>query len=431
MLTTIRRQLMFHVVATTLLILVAFFLPLAATVRSISADDKVAQAAVEAESLVPILMREEPEALALSVESLAAGGTDEFSIFMPDGRVLGDQATASAALRLAQRGYSLVAETPGGREVLLSVIGREEGPIVVRAFVSDAVMYEGVLEAVATLALLGLFLLLIGVLVTYLISTRFTRPLRELAEVSRRLGRGDLTARAHGGGSVELVDVAAALNYLARRISELVKGERERVADLSHRLRTPLTALRLETELLDDATERDKLNRAVDQVETTVTDAIRTVRGADDGPASCDATAVIGERLEFWSSLAAEQHRRITTRLPTGPLQVAAARAELADAFDVLVSNIFRHTARGTAFAVALTPRPDGGAILEITDEGPGFADTAVRRGRSGGGSSGLGLDIVRRVAEHSGGDLTLGAAPGGGALVRAELGPPVPGRPA
>ncbi|MFG2005787.1 sensor histidine kinase [Spirillospora sp. NPDC048911] len=424
-LTTIRRQLTFLVVATTLLVLVAFFLPLVATVRSISADDKVTQAAVEAESLVPLLMSEEPETFTLSLDSLAAGETDTYSVFLPDGRVLGDAAERSDAVRLAQHGYSLVAEVPGGREVLLSMIGRQEGPIVVRAFVSDTVMYEGVSEALATLGLLGLLLLLIGVLVTFLMASRLTSPLRELAEVSRRLGRGDLGARARGGGAAELVEVAAALNYLARRISELVKGERERIADLSHRLRTPLTALRLEADLLEDTTERAKLNETIDTVETTVTDAIKTVRGGDSEPERCDAAVVIAERMEFWSVLAGEQGRSITGCTASPPLPVAASSAELADAFDVLISNIFSHTPDGTDFAVTLTPRPAGGAVLEVTDDGPGFADTRVRRGRSGGGSSGLGLDIVRRVTETSGGRLTLGSAPSGGALIRAELGPP------
>ncbi|KAB2341390.1 HAMP domain-containing histidine kinase [Actinomadura rudentiformis] len=420
-----RRQLTFLVVAIILLILIAFFLPLVATVRSISADDRITQAAVEAESIVPLLMREDPETVALSLQSLAAGDSDTFSVFLPSGRVLGDPAARTDAVRLAERGHSLVAEVPGGREVLLSVVGRQDGPIVVRAFVSDAVMYEGVTEALATLALLGLLLLLIGVLVTFLLATRLTRPLRELADVSRRLGRGDLAARARGGGAAELVEVAAALNYLARRISELVKGERERIADLSHRLRTPLTALRLEADMLGDPAERAKVNRTIDQVESTVTDAIKTVRGGDSGPGACDAATVIAERMEFWTVLATEQGRSIGGDISNGPLLVAASSAELSDAFDVLISNIFSHTPDGTDFSVTLTPRPNGGAVLEVADDGPGFADTRVRRGRSGGGSSGLGLDIVRRVTEVSGGRLILDAAPSGGALVRAELGPP------
>ncbi|MBO2454565.1 HAMP domain-containing histidine kinase [Actinomadura barringtoniae] len=416
-----RRRLMLLVGATTLLVLAAFFIPLAAMVATIAADDEVTRAAVEAETLVPVLVREEPEVLALSLESLSHGEPYRFSVFMPDGRTLGAPADRLPAVQLAQRGYSLTADVPGGREVLYSVVGRTEGPIVVRVFISNDTMYDGVARALITLAALGGLLVLLGVLVAFRLATELTRPIREMAEVSGRLARGDLDARAAGGGSVELMEVAAALNYLARRISTLITRERERIADLSHRLRTPLTALRLETELLEDPSERSRLNASVDTVESTVTDAIKTVRGTPDQPAQCDAAAILSERMDFWTVLAEDQHRPVTTEIPGRPIPVAVPAPDLRDAIDVLISNIFSHTPEGTAFAVTLTPE----AVLTVTDNGPGFADPTIRRGRSGANSSGLGLDIVRRVTETSGGSLTLSTAPSGGAQIQAHLGTP------
>ena len=70
---------------------------------------------------------------------------------------------------------------------------------------------------------------------------------------AERLGRGDLDARVEPGGPDEVREVGAALNRLAARISELLAREREEVADLSHRLRTPVTALRLDVESLPEA----------------------------------------------------------------------------------------------------------------------------------------------------------------------------------
>ena len=75
--------------------------------------------------------------------------------------------------------------------------------------------------------------------------------------------------------------------------------------------------------------------------------------------------------------------------------------------------------------AVTLAPDPDGGAVLTVADGGPGFPGShtgVLQRGRSGGGSTGLGLDIARRAAEYGGGALHLGTAPGGGAIVRLHL---------
>ena len=71
-------------------------------------------------------------------------------------------------------------------------------------------------------------------------------------------------------------------------------------------------------------------------------------------------------------------------------------------------------------------PRAGGGARLVMDDAGPGFPDGIVpERGRSGAGSTGLGLDIVRRTAEAAGGELRLGSSDAGGARVVAEFGPP------
>jgi signal transduction histidine kinase len=97
---------------------------------------------------------------------------------------------------------------------------------------------------------------------------------------------------------------------------------------------------------------------------------------------------------------------------------------------DALLGNVFAHTPEGCGMFVGLAPRPGGGATLVVADGGPGLPDPlSLRRGHSGSGSTGLGLDIVRRVAEKSGGSVTLGRAPGAGAAITVTLGPP-PGPP-
>ena len=103
-----------------------------------------------------------------------------------------------------------------------------------------------------------------------------------------------------------------------------------------------------------------------------------------------------------------------------------AAVGDLEAAVDALLGNVVAHTPEGTGLLVALSRDPAGGALLVVIDEGPGFEDGAViARGRSGGGSTGLGLDIARRTAAASGGDLRIGRVPGGGGRVSMRLGPP------
>jgi signal transduction histidine kinase len=89
------------------------------------------------------------------------------------------------------------------------------------------------------------------------------------------------------------------------------------------------------------------------------------------------------------------------------------------------LGNVFAHTPDGTAFAVGLVARDGGGAVLTVSDAGAGLPPALSARGASGAGSTGLGLDIVRRAASAAGGGLVLGTGPSGGARVTVELGPP------
>lgn len=255
--------------------------------------------------------------------------------------------------------------------------------------------------------------------------------------VARRLGEGDLDARARRSGLPELDEVATTLNSLAHRIRELLAHERESVADLSHRVRTPLTVLRIESEALSDPAEAERITQAVDAVERAVNQAIvdarQGVRAAGKVVASpsrsaslTDAASVVRNRVEFWRVLAEEEHRHVVADVPTTPLPVCVPAEELAAMVDAVLGNVFAHTPEGTAFQVSLRPGSSGGAVLVVADDGPGILDGAkvLDRGTSGAGSTGLGLDIVRRTAEASGGRVSIGRSRSSGAQVTVELGP-------
>ena len=92
---------------------------------------------------------------------------------------------------------------------------------------------------------------------------------------------------------------------------------------------------------------------------------------------------------------------------------------------DILLENVFAHTPEGAALAIRLSRRAGGGAWLVVADDGPGFPHAGLtERGRSNGGSTGLGLDIAQRIAEASGGTLTIGQSASGGGSVTVGLGP-------
>jgi signal transduction histidine kinase len=424
-----RRRLTLLVAATTSLVLVAFLVPLALLVRSVAADRAVSSATLQAQSLSSLVATADPASLNLTVQQLNATGRHPITVFLPDGAVLGASAAVTPGVELARRGSSITVTAPGGREILVSVQGVSGGTAVVRTYVSDAELRRGVGRAWLILGMLGTALLIVGLLVADRLAGALVRPISELAAVSHRLAGGELTARTRAVGPPELRAVGVALNHLAGRIRELLDQERERVADLSHRLRTPLTALRLEAESLRDPADAARVGAKVDVVERAVTQAIRDARLPARG-GGCDARAVVLDRVAFWSVLAEDQDRPVDLDVPPGPLPVRPGREELASCVDALLGNVFAHTPDGTAFTVRLAPRPGGGARMVVADEGPGFGDLdPLPRGVSGAGSTGLGLDIARRVAEAAGGALTLGAAPGGGALVEVELGGPAESR--
>ena len=302
------------------------------------------------------------------------------------------------------------------------------GPAQVSVYLTSDELNDGILWWWALIAAVGLLLLGLAVLSSRVVARRLVRPLATTAGTARRLATGEAEARAPLDGPSEVATVAAALNQLADRIGDLLAAERETVADLSHRLRTPLTALRLDVEALPDSPASRELADDVSALERTLTAVIRAARRPEREGflASCDATAVVAARIAFWTPLAEEQGRRVTLQAPPGPVAIRCSSDDLSSAVDALVENVFSHTPDGTALEVSLAEShgdPTGEVVLDVSDHGPGLPAGAHERGRSDRGSSGLGLDIARSCALASGGSMELASEPGGGTRVRLVLG--------
>ena len=415
-----RRRVLLLVAATTTLVLVAFLVPLALLVKNVAADRAVQRATVEAQAVTSLVATMDRQALAEAVRQVDARSAYDVSVFV-DGHVLGTRATRSPLVTLAERGVSQSGEVAGGREIVFAVDRRGAPPAVIRTFVSDTALATGVPGAWLLLGGLGIALLLVSLVVADRLARSFVRSTEDLAAVSYRLGRGELAARADTSAPGELGVVATALNGLAGRIDELLGEERETIADLSHRVRTPLTSLRMEAESLDpEAAER--IGAGVDAVNRAVTDVIQQARKRGAAPEPADAAEVVAGRVAFWAVLAEDTERDLTVEVAPGPLPVALSTTDLEACVDALLGNVFAHTPNGTAFHVGLSSVA-GGARLTVADAGPGLPDLGVlARGVSGTGSSGLGLDIVRRAAERTGGDVRFERADAGGLRVVVDL---------
>jgi signal transduction histidine kinase len=325
-------------------------------------------------------------------------------------------------------GRASTTEVDGG-STLLQPVALSSGAIaVVEVHVPESEVSNGVGTAWAVLAGVGAALVVGSVAVADRLGVRMVRPAQRLVEGARELGEGKLGARVPEEGPTELRLAAVAFNSMADQVVQLLANERELAADLSHRLRTPLTVLRLNAASLGGGPAAEQTRAAVAQLEREVDTIIRTAREAKPqtaaaGPgAGCDAAEVVRERMGFWSALAEDEGRKWRVAGVERPVRTPVARADLAAALDALLGNVFRHTPEGTAFAVDVH-NADDAVIVLVSDAGPGIFDpeAAMARGRGSGtdGSTGLGLDIVRRLAESTGGDVRIGSSVLGGTEVR------------
>jgi signal transduction histidine kinase len=236
-----------------------------------------------------------------------------------------------------------------------------------------------------------------------------------MADASRRLGRGDFSARAGRSGVPELDVVADALDASAARIAEMVAREREFSGNVSHQLRTPLTALRLRLEevaALDDPVRRreeaDLALAEADRLDATIGALLQHARGAPDDVAEIDLDAVVREHARHWERVYRAEGRRLVLDLGLGGGRAGASPAAAGQVLDVLLENALRHGA-GTA---TVTTRPDGRhACMAVEDEGRGVPEDAgdiFARGSSARAGSGIGLHLARTLATAYAGRLEL-----------------------
>jgi len=423
----VRRRLALLSLATTTLVVISLLIPLGLLVRQQASDRARADGERRAQSMASLI------ALAVTLEvdsdsiSAALGTLEEGEIV-----VLGDRSRIGTALPgqgamieeafASQATVAMVIEA--GWELALPVIGRDE-VVVVDVLVPTGELTSGVTEAWVLLALLGVVLVVAAVVVADRLGAGLVKPIGELSVAAHRMGEGDLTVRVEPGDPREVREVGEAFNHLAGRLSHLLAEEREAVADLSHRLRTPLTSLRLQADKIADPRDRADVITQVDRLEHSVDQLILATRAghSPDMVERCGLDDVVLERAAFWQVLADEQERSMSVTAGAAGVELAMGADSVGTVIDVLVGNVFSHTEPGTAFSLT-TGESGNRPWLEVSDNGPGFGDhSLLQRGMSGHGSTGLGLDIAQRAAEMTGGGVEIETGQNGGARVRVWFG--------
>jgi signal transduction histidine kinase len=405
--------------ATTLTVTIAFVIPLALLVRALAVERALDDADQITQTLIPVLVSGDESAVYLAVEQVRGATSAAVSVYLPDGQVRGAPVT-DRDIEQARAGRAIATTEPDGARVMLTpVVGQTGDTSVIRVAVPAGSLRVGVLPAWLTLGAVGLGLVAIAVLIADRLGRRAVVQATAVAAAARRLAAGDRAARAPDGGTPELADAANALNTLADRIDVLLAAEREAAADVSHRLRTPMTALRLDVDALPPSPATERVVQDLFALDVAVDQVIRSARGvADSDGAVADAGRVTRERSEFWGALAQDEDRPWHCETADGDLTVPVGEERLAVALDALLGNVLSHT-DPPAWCHISVARDQRDVRIRVADGGAGFDAAAMARGRSGGGSTGLGLDIARRTAEAAGGSLHIGGSDRGG---RVEL---------
>ncbi|HET6707784.1 HAMP domain-containing sensor histidine kinase [Amycolatopsis sp.] len=288
-------------------------------------------------------------------------------------------------------------------------------------------------------AVLAVAVLVVAAFLGAFFARYLTRPFRELNRMAGRLRDGELTARAEETGPDETRTLARTLNNAAETIDTLVRAQRAFIADASHQLRTPLTALRLSLDNIADGVHDPDVNEDVDQATAEVVRMSRLVNGlltlakaeaAIAAPEPVRVADVVAGRVAVWRAVAADRGVELRQADADADLLAMASPGHLEQVLDNVLSNALEVSPDGGAVTVS-SGRREGHAVLEIADQGPGMPEAERSRafdrfwrgqGRTGPSGSGLGLAIVKQLVTDDGGTVSLGDADGGGLAVRIAL---------
>lgn len=446
------RRLLAVIVGLTLLVLIVHDVPLASHLRAVERDRLTTSLERDAFTLAGLVEErlEEYETgvttdVALLQELSESYGTVAGSaVYIIDGRgsvvaatdrdAIGSDRSGRASIELAIDGIRSSEIIDDGSEVLDVAVPVLSGPEAIGAV--EFVRPANEIDRRTNERLRGIFAaaaisLVLAAVIGWILARTLTQPLRRLRRTTAAIAGGDLETRAVvPSGPPEIRALAEDFNTMVERLARVVADQRNFAGDASHQLRTPLTTLRIRIEQTMtssglDASQRESLQSAIGELrrlERLVEGLLALARaGADPVTTSVDVSAIARERLDAWVALAEENGVTIESRLGEA-IRAIAVPGAVEQVIDNYLDNALEVAPRGSTIEVVLQQQ-SGWVTLEVADAGPGLRPDQVdlafdrfwRGDNAAEGGSGVGLAVVRRLAEASGGEAALRSNARGG----------------
>ena len=265
---------------------------------------------------------------------------------------------------------------------------------------------------------------LVFLCIALLFSRNQVRPIRQLAEAAENFGKGQDMPGFKPYGALEVRRAARAFLIMRDRIARQIRSRTEMLAGISHDLRTPLTRMKLQLALPQDAQSGTSLSEDVEQMERMIAEYLDFARG-DSGEESN-----VMRISELLKDIAGDYRRQgKNVQLDIQDATLALREGAIRRLMHNLIDNAFRYGRECSISTVVSANRVE----INVDDKGPGIPESqreevfrpftrldASRNPATGG--VGLGLTIARDVARSHGGDISLGEAPGGGLRVVVRL---------
>jgi signal transduction histidine kinase len=409
----LRRRVLVAILAVTALAVILFALPLGIAVQRLYRTEAVTALQRDAARAAAVV----PDTIPGGLVSLPRPSPSQpvIGVYDTAGRRVAGSGPARSALAASGQKTQVRDAVEGGDLAVIAPIPSDQKAVgTVRAAVPYRTVTDRVHQAWAVMALLALIATGLAAVLARRQSVRLAAPLERLTRAARALGDGDFTVRAERSGLREADTASRALEDTAAQLGDLLGRERAFSSDVSHQLRTPLTALMVG---LEGALDRpgadlrsaihDALSRG-EHLSTTIDDLISLVRPPAGTAAPADLAGLVHDVSARWEAPLAVRGRRLVTAagpdLPSGLAPPAAVRQIL----DVLIGNALWH---GEGTVTIEAHEADGGVAIKVSDEGPGLAgepDELLAGSAERADGHGRGLPLARSLAAAAGGSLVV-----------------------